>query len=421
LSLERLSSLVHERNRVSEEIAAIIGRPALSGHIGEYLASRIFGIRLEVSATAKGIDGYFMEGSLKGKSVNVKLYGKKENILDISPDKVADYYLVLTGDDSDLSGSWGKTRPLVVSQVFIFNMEKLMAALRERDVKVGIATSVRKGDWERAMVYPEQRNSELTLSEEQVRLIRLFDYSNSPLIMGYQFLKICNIDPVRDETGSVYEDKPYLRYDNKKGLRLHSYGLGPFCSFRVPSSCNGLSGVYAVRVDGDWVYVGKADDLGVRFNPGYGNISPRNCFEGGPQTNCRINNLILKEVKKGALVELFFYETLELESVEAKLIRTLKPPWNKSSPSPSGGKSGYSGKYKKIGEYLSGLSDNRVTLTFEDVEEILGFSLPSSANNHRPWWANGGHPHSRAWTDHGWLVDVVSLGKWVRFRKVGGL
>lgn len=40
MSLEELSGLIHERNRVSEEIARIIGRPALSSHIGEYAASR---------------------------------------------------------------------------------------------------------------------------------------------------------------------------------------------------------------------------------------------------------------------------------------------------------------------------------------------------------------------------------------------
>ena len=78
--MEKLARLIHERNRVSEEITGIIGKPALNGHIGEYIASKIFGIKLEASATSKGIDGRFNEGSLKGKSVNVKLYGKKENV-----------------------------------------------------------------------------------------------------------------------------------------------------------------------------------------------------------------------------------------------------------------------------------------------------------------------------------------------------
>ena len=30
----------------------------------------------------------------------------------------------------------------------------------------------------------------------------------------------------------------------------------------------------------------------VRYNNGYGRISPRNCFQGGQSTNCRVNNLI---------------------------------------------------------------------------------------------------------------------------------
>lgn len=160
---------------MSEEIAGIIGRPALNRHIGEYVASMLFGIELEESATAKGIDGYFNEGSLKGKSVNVKLYGKKENILDISTAELADYYLVLSGDDGDLSSSRGKTRPLVISQVFLFNMTELMPRLKERGVKIGIATSVRKSDWDDAMVYPVQMNRELVLSDEQIRLLQLFN------------------------------------------------------------------------------------------------------------------------------------------------------------------------------------------------------------------------------------------------------
>jgi hypothetical protein len=32
--------------------------------------------------------------------------------------------------------------------------------------------------------------------------------------------------------------------------------------------------------------------LSARFNAGYGNISPKNCFKGGQETNCRVNNLV---------------------------------------------------------------------------------------------------------------------------------
>ena len=177
MSLKKLASIIHERNRISGEIATIIGRPALNRHIGEYIASKIFEIELESSATATGIDGRFTEGTLKGKTVNIKLYGKKENLLDISMKKLADYYLVLTGPDGAVESSKGKTRPLVISQVFLFNMWKLIPELKERGVKIGIATSVRKQSWESAMIYPVQRNSQLILHKKQMKQLSMFHTS----------------------------------------------------------------------------------------------------------------------------------------------------------------------------------------------------------------------------------------------------
>ena len=174
MSLEKLAGLIHERNIISGEIATIIGRPALNRHVGEYVASKIFDIELESSATAKGIDGRFTGGTLKGRTVNVKLYGKKENILDISMMNLADYYLVLTGPDGAVESSKGKTRPLVISQVFLFNMWRLIPELKERGVKIGIATSVRKQSWESAMIYPVQRNSDLVLHQKQIKQLSMF-------------------------------------------------------------------------------------------------------------------------------------------------------------------------------------------------------------------------------------------------------
>jgi hypothetical protein len=173
MSLERLSELLRERNRISSEIATLIGRPALSSHIGEYIASKIFDIELYESATHKGADGQFRSGPLRGKTVNVKLYGKKEGLLDINH-APADYYLVLTGPDSPLTSSHGGDRPLVIEQAFIFNMSRLLTELRGRGVKIGIATSMTKGSWEAAMIYPRPRNTEYTLSPEQAKLIELF-------------------------------------------------------------------------------------------------------------------------------------------------------------------------------------------------------------------------------------------------------
>jgi hypothetical protein len=37
-------------------LSGLVGRPAIVGHIGEFIAARIFGISLAASATQKSID-----------------------------------------------------------------------------------------------------------------------------------------------------------------------------------------------------------------------------------------------------------------------------------------------------------------------------------------------------------------------------
>lgn len=49
-------------NRISE----ITNKPATNGHTGEYIASRVFDIEPESSATTKEYDGVFMSGRLVG-------------------------------------------------------------------------------------------------------------------------------------------------------------------------------------------------------------------------------------------------------------------------------------------------------------------------------------------------------------------
>lgn len=62
-------------------------------------------------------------------------------------------------------------------------------------------------------------------------------------------------------------------------------------------------------------------------------------------------------------------------------------------------------------------------LSFSEIERILGFKLPKSAHEHRPWWSNPSssidHPHAQSWFAAGWLVDTVNQkDKWVRFRRI---
>ena len=55
-------------------------------------------------------------------------------------------------------------------------------------------------------------------------------------------------------------------------------------------------------------------------------------------------------------------------------------------------------KYEPLRNYLNGEIAPTVTLTFRQIEKILGSALPDSARLYAAWWANGGHAYSSAWT-----------------------
>jgi len=67
-------------------------------------------------------------------------------------------------------------------------------------------------------------------------------------------------------------------------------------------------------------------------------------------------------------------------------------------------------------------SRDRVRLTFEDIEGIIGEVLPPSAHKHRAWWANDtSHVHARQWLDAGWRVAQVSAAEQrVVFARIAG-
>jgi len=61
------------------------------------------------------------------------------------------------------------------------------------------------------------------------------------------------------------------------------------------------------------------------------------------------------------------------------------------------------GKYKALYEYLENRYANTVVLTFAQIEDLLGFTLPDSARVGQEWWADRAPndtppPHSRSWT-----------------------
>ncbi|MFY9300041.1 MAG: hypothetical protein WAO91_02465 [Candidatus Nitrosotenuis sp.] len=174
-SLENLSRLIKERNELDNQISAIIGYPAEKGHVGEFIASKIFNISQNRSATQKGHDGVFLDGILNGKTVNVKFYPKWEGFLDLQPKFPPDYYLVLAGPKTKPSSSRGTTRPWTIEHVFLFDAKKLHETLQGRGIKLGVATSVIEELWIEAEIYPCQTNDILQLSELQKNWLRSFD------------------------------------------------------------------------------------------------------------------------------------------------------------------------------------------------------------------------------------------------------
>lgn len=171
--LEELAELLRERNTIDARIGRLINRPMTAGHAGEWIASRVFDIALEPSAVAKAIDGRFRTGPLAGRSINVKWYLKRENLLDMTDDPALDYYLVLAGPKAS-SHDDRTLRPWRIDAVYLFDAHALLTQQEERGVKTGIASGVRVEQWQAAEIYPTQTCQALLLDANQREKLRLF-------------------------------------------------------------------------------------------------------------------------------------------------------------------------------------------------------------------------------------------------------
>jgi hypothetical protein len=150
----RMSGLLRQRNAINAEIAAVILRPMTSGHLGEWIASMVFDIDLEPSATAKAVDGRFRSGQLAGRTVNLKWYLKREGLLDMTSSPALDFYLVLAGPAVPAASSRGSTRPWTVEAVYLFDARQIRDEQEVRGVKQAVASSVLKSQWDAAEIYP---------------------------------------------------------------------------------------------------------------------------------------------------------------------------------------------------------------------------------------------------------------------------
>ncbi len=65
-------------------------------------------------------------------------------------------------------------------------------------------------------------------------------------------------------------------------------------------------------------------------------------------------------------------------------------------------------KYRKLAEYLLSSNETRVTLSYSQIEEILGFTLPDTARNFKPsFWANTRtHSYASSWMGVGYKAQI---------------
>lgn len=160
-----------------------------------------------------------------------------------------------------------------------------------------------------------------------MNILRKGDYSMK--IGNYEFSYIQTIKPITENNGKIYKYKPQDMYNNKKGLELHKLGNGEFCKFKLEKAGND-SGVYAWVINGENkpIYIGETNNLKKRFNMGYGNISPRNCFTGGQFTNCKMNKVVLDYYNKGISIDIYFFKTTDYKNIEKELLNNIKTLYN---------------------------------------------------------------------------------------------
>ena len=78
-------------------------------------------------------------------------------------------------------------------------------------------------------------------------------------------------------------------------------------------------------------------------------------------------------------------------------------------------------KYEPLTDYLHTHRGDACSLSFLDIERIIGCSLPASAREHRSWWGNDRtHTQARAWMQAGFGAEPSSRRiEPVVFRRVG--
>lgn len=104
----------------------------------------------------------------------MKWYSRYESVLDITPNTLPDYYLVLVGPRPLNTDRELGTRSWSIDAVYLFDAIELYTELKDRGVAIGIASSLHRGLWKAAEIYPNARNTKISLNERQKQALALY-------------------------------------------------------------------------------------------------------------------------------------------------------------------------------------------------------------------------------------------------------
>ena len=69
-------------------------------------------------------------------------------------------------------------------------------------------------------------------------------------------------------------------------------------------------------------------------------------------------------------------------------------------------------KYQGLTAFLDEVDEDKLVMSFESINDLIGGDLPESAFKHRPWWANrrdGRGAQNIAWQSVGWETRDVNM------------
>ena len=69
------------------------------------------------------------------------------------------------------------------------------------------------------------------------------------------------------------------------------------------------------------------------------------------------------------------------------------------------------GKYEPLGQFLRKQKQERIRMSFSDIEKLIGSKLPKSSKSHRAWWSNNptNNVMTKEWLEAGYETEEVEL------------